>query len=105
METLILSMGLRVRVYESAEDFLARGAGEPCACVICDFRMGAMSGLALLAHLRKSGYLTPFIFITALAEPILAEAASLGALCVLEKPVDPDELAHWLLQAFQAWKT
>jgi FixJ family two-component response regulator len=101
-QTLILSMGLRARVYESAEDFLARGVGEPCDCVICDFRMGAMSGLALLAHLRKTGYLTPFIFITAHSAPMLAEAVSMGALCVLDKPVEPDQLARCIIRATQA---
>jgi len=103
IETLILSMGWRARVYESAEAFLARGAGEPCDCVIGDLRMGAMSGLALLAQLRQTGYLTPFIFVTAHADPrLLTQAASLGALCVLEKPIDPDQLAGWVTRATQA---
>jgi len=100
---LIRSMGLRARMYESAEAFLARGVGEPCDCVVCDIRMGPMSGLALLARLRKTGVLAPFIFVTAYAAPsLLEEAASKGALCVLEKPVDPAELASWILRAMQA---
>ncbi|MFM0502340.1 response regulator transcription factor [Paraburkholderia caffeinilytica] len=102
-EALIRSMGLRARMYESAEDFLLRGIGEPCDCVVCDIRMGPMSGLALLAYLRRTGHLAPFIFVTAHAAPsVLMEAARKGALCVLEKPIDPEELASWLIRAIQA---
>ncbi|EEF26312.1 conserved hypothetical protein, partial [Ricinus communis] len=91
METLVRSMGLLARLYVSAEDFLARNQAEPCDCIVCDIRMGAMSGLSLLSHIRKSGCVAPFIVVTAHALPHhLSDAALAGALCVLEKPVDPE---------------
>jgi FixJ family two-component response regulator len=97
MVNLVRSMGFSVSDYESAEAFLAQGVEASFDCVICDIRMGAMSGPQLLAHLRAAGRVMPFIFMTAYAhERHIAQATNNGAVCVLDKPIDPDTLEHWI---------
>ncbi|WP_116140201.1 response regulator transcription factor [Trinickia diaoshuihuensis] len=100
LESLVRSMGSQAREYESAEAFLARGIDLPFDCVVCDIQMARISGLQLLASLRAQGSVVPFIFVTGqLTSTRLAEAQRYGALCVLEKPFDPEELAQWIERA------
>lgn len=61
--------------------------------IIADQRMPAMTGLDVLSHLRRVDHTTPFILITAFGDRgTHAEAARLGASCVLDKPFDFDTL-------------
>jgi FixJ family two-component response regulator len=94
------SLGLNVVVFEGAEEFMASDAVSSSDCVVCDIEMGKMSGLALQARVRAGGYSVPFIFVTAYASTLHRKRALAdGALCVLEKPVEPDALANWLKTA------
>ncbi|MGE5181559.1 MAG: response regulator [Acidobacteriota bacterium] len=71
------------RVFEQRVDPRAIDA------IVADQRMPRVSGLDVLARLRRADWSTPFILITGLAEPgFLAEARRLGAAAVLEKPFD-----------------
>lgn len=48
-------------------------------------------------RILELGFLPPTIFITAFpTAELMAKAKANGALAVLEKPVDPDAIAHWL---------
>jgi two-component system, NtrC family, response regulator AtoC len=61
--------------------------------VIADVRMPEMSGLGVFEHLRSRPGVPPVVFITAFAdEEAQVAAAQVGALAVLEKPVDLAEL-------------
>jgi DNA-binding NtrC family response regulator len=97
IDSLIRSTGLRTRQFDCAESFLALIDESACDCVVADIQMGGMSGIDLLAHLRKQGSAVPFIVVSAHATPdARAKAQQCGALCVLTKPVHPDELVHWI---------
>ncbi|RQV08920.1 response regulator [Burkholderia cenocepacia] len=100
LESLVRSMGVRARLYASAEAFLEHGASGTSHCIVCDIQMAGMSGIELLAVLRGGGCDVPIIFVTAhpSARRVL-EARRLGALCVLEKPFDPRELVQWVMRA------
>jgi FixJ family two-component response regulator len=87
--SLVRSLGWDVRLYASAEDFLASGQIADVACVISDVQMPGMSGLQLHRRLIDDGITLPVIFISAFAsDAVRRQALDDGALCVLSKPVD-----------------
>jgi FixJ family two-component response regulator len=98
-ESLIRSVGFRVVVFPSAEDFLRSSHLQDTACLIVDVRMPGMSGLELQRQLAAANYSTPIIFITAHGdEEARARALRAGAVAFLDKPFS-DEV---LLRAVQA---
>ncbi len=61
--------------------------------IITDVRMPGFTGLEVLARLRREEWSTPVILITAFGDEALhAEAARLGATCVLDKPFEVEDL-------------
>jgi DNA-binding response OmpR family regulator len=61
--------------------------------VITDVRMPGCTGIDVLAWLRRRGWPTPVILITAFGDDALhAEARRLGAFAVFDKPFDLDDL-------------
>lgn len=87
--SLVRSLGWDVRLYASAEEFLASGQIADVACVISDVQMPGMSGLQLQRRLIDDGITLPVIFISAFAsDAVRRQALDDGALCVLSKPVD-----------------
>jgi two-component system, LuxR family, response regulator FixJ len=82
-----------VRDYGSAGEFLADFAPVEASCLIVDHHMPDMTGLDLLLHLRKEGVTVPVIVITGGGDAVLKEKAlQAGAVTMLHKPVDGDEL-------------
>lgn len=81
----------------SGDDFLASGQVAFTACLISDFMMPGMTGVAMYDRVRALGYAPPTIFITAFpAADMKAMALARGALAVLDKPVDANAIAYWL---------
>ena len=98
--SLIRSLGWQVRMYESAEEFLASGQAAHTSCLISDIRMSGMSGIEMHERLRAQGHAPATIFITAYPTPSLqAKALNNGALALLQKPYDPAAMNHWLSAA------
>jgi DNA-binding response OmpR family regulator len=61
--------------------------------VIADERMPMLGGLAVLSHLRRNDWAIPFILITGYCDGELRdEARRLGAVLVLDKPFDLEQL-------------
>jgi FixJ family two-component response regulator len=82
-----------VRDYGSANEFLADFAPAASACLVVDHHMPDMTGLELLLHLRKQGITVPVIVITGKGDAALkARAIAAGAVTMLHKPVDGEEL-------------
>ena len=85
---LLDSMGWKVQLHASAEEFLAVAAAptQPC-CVLLDIRMPAMSGLELQQVLRERGVQLPILFMTGHADVSMAvQAMKSGASDFIEKP-------------------
>lgn len=83
--SLVRSLGLRTRLFASAEEYLA--AACRADLVISDVQMPGMSGLELLELLRARADRIPFIVVTAfLHEGVQGRAAQAGAACLLGKP-------------------
>jgi len=84
---LLGAAGFLPRSYPSAEALLADEAREGAACIVCDMRLPAMSGLDLLSELRSRGGWPPLILITAHDAPgVREDAERLGAAAYLPKP-------------------
>jgi len=83
------------RAYESAQDFLDHLASERPDCLIVDLQMSGISGLDLLAILRRTGAGLPVIIVTARDDPESYEnCLELGAAACLCKPLDCDTLVN-----------
>lgn len=75
--------------YASAEAFLSEYKQSQPGCVILDLRMPTMSGEELLKILRERRSELPVIMLTGYADvPVAVRAMKLGAIDVLQKPVD-----------------
>jgi two-component system response regulator FixJ len=93
IETLLEVAGYRSTLHLSAESMLAEGALTGNDCVISDLRLPGMSGLDLLAELRRRECLLPLILITAYDTPaVRAAAARQGVAVCLAKPFLGSEL-------------
>ncbi len=96
----ISSMGLSVKSYISAEDFLNNYSPELPGCLILDVRMPGMSGLDLQQEILKKQITLPIIFISGHAEiPDSAKAFRAGAIDFLEKPFDNALLMERIFEA------
>ncbi|MBO4226729.1 response regulator transcription factor [Bradyrhizobium neotropicale] len=101
-DNLLRSFGYGVLTFGSADEFLQSGVLDQTACVIADVNMPGTNGVELLLRLRARGNEIPFIFITAFPEAaVSAHAASAGAVCLLTKPFETDNLIQNLEQALQ----
>ena len=82
-----------VRMYSSAEEFLAHAGIE--GCLILDIEMPGMSGLELQQVLAQRGARWQIIFISGRYDLVAAArqpALDAGAVAVLEKPADAREI-------------
>ena len=89
LQDILESAGLVARCFESAEEFLESDLHRRAACVIADIRMPKMSGLDLLARLKKEEGDIPIIFITAHGDARMRiQAMREGAVEFVAKPFD-----------------
>jgi FixJ family two-component response regulator len=90
---LVRSLGLRAEAYCSAEEFLAHYTPGCPGCLVTDIRMSGMSGLDLQDRLIEKGIRLPVIVLTAYPRTrSTVHAMKAGALTLLEKPYDEEEL-------------
>jgi FixJ family two-component response regulator len=95
--------------YKSAEDFLAAVQSNPQAlhlpsCVVSDIRLPKLSGMDMLALLRKEHpeCVWPVILVTGHADVAMAvDAMHMGAFDFLTKPFDPFLLTQKLSAALE----
>lgn len=87
---IVESVGLGVRVYGSAQQFLQEyepGSVDFPECLVTDVRMPGMSGLQLQDNLLEKGIVLPTVVISGHADiPIAVEAVKKGAIDFIEKP-------------------
>jgi FixJ family two-component response regulator len=98
---LFRSLGVASESFASAEDFLASPSVAGSACLIADIKMPGMSGLDMQDALVSRGAQIPIIFITAFPNGHIRERAkAAGAIAVLEKPFDSNDILRHLEVAF-----
>lgn len=89
---LILSIGLQVETYDSAEAFLAAYDRNRDGCLVLDVRLKGMSGLELQEALAAAGVDIPIIVISGHADRELKhKALNTGAVACFQKPCDGNE--------------
>jgi FixJ family two-component response regulator len=99
LANLLASCGYRSELFTSAEDLLASGGLSRFCCVITDREMPRMSGLDLLAQIKRVEPSLRVILITGKSsEETEAFYASQGAAGFLRKPLDGDRLFSLLEQ-------
>jgi RNA polymerase sigma factor (sigma-70 family) len=102
LERLVRSVGLEVRSFPSAAEFLSHGLQDRPACLVVDVRMPGLSGLDLQDTLSASGWTAPIIFITGHGTvPMSVRAMRAGAVNFLQKPFEDQEILDSIHQAVE----
>ena len=102
MERLLKSMGLTVKTFASAQEFLEQATPEWAGCLIVDLRMPGMGGLDLQDQLSARQVSLPVIFLTGYGTvPASVRAMKAGAVDFLEKPVDDQTLLDAVHKALE----
>ena len=90
---LLSTVGLAVRVHDSATSFFESLAEIQDGCIVTDVRMPGMDGIELQRRLRSDGNPIPVIVITGHGDIALAvDAMKAGAVDFIEKPFDDEVL-------------
>src|SRR5271166_4016883 len=99
---LLEPAGFAVRTYNSAMSFLA--AALPVeGCILTDFQMPDIDGLALQERLTASGVRLPVVVMTGYGDVSLAvRAMKAGAVDFLEKPFEDSELFGAIERAIES---
>ena len=93
VRNLLLSVGLRVETFASAEEFLRSAQRDNTGCLVLDLRMTGMNGLDLLRHVAATGSRVPVVILTAHGEEeARQQALEAGAVAFLRKPFQGDAL-------------
>jgi two-component system, LuxR family, response regulator FixJ len=79
--------GFCVRLYSSGNDLLNAPELPPHGCLITDHNMPGMTGLELLAELRRRGVTLPALLITSNPSAALLAQAAHAGVAVIEKPL------------------
>lgn len=97
---LLQTVGLQVRAFSSASEFLLALDVDQPGCLVCDVRMPEISGLELFERMTAAGSLLPVIFITAYADvPMAVRALKSGAAEFIEKPFNAQTMLDKIQRA------
>jgi len=100
LQRFLRTFGFHVETFASGRDLLRSSRLAFVECVILDLAMPDMSGLEVQQQLAARPRAIPILFITAHRDdPLGQRAAAVGALAVLRKPVDQDELLRSVREA------
>lgn len=93
-------LGLDVRTFASAVEFLASPDVSGSSCVVTDVQMPHMTGIELHKRLRQLGHTIPTILITAYPDDAARDQALAdGVIGYLSKPFDKDALIECVRRA------
>jgi FixJ family two-component response regulator len=84
--------GYRVRACRTGEQLVDLELPTESACLVLDYKLGALNGLDALELLRRRGVDLPAILITSYANPQLRNRARRARAEVVEKPLLGDAL-------------
>jgi FixJ family two-component response regulator len=90
---LLRSVGLEVRSFGSAQEFVRSKRPDAPGCLVLDVRLPGRSGLDFQRELAESGIHLPIVFITGHGDiPMSVRAIKAGAIEFLTKPFHDQEL-------------
>ena len=106
LELLIISEGLKVELYTSAQEFLARPRAQVPCCLILDIALPDLNGLDLQSQIAANRLNMPIIFITGYGDiPTTVRAMKAGAVEFLTKPFEDAVLLSAVRQAIARSET
>lgn len=99
---LLLSMGLEVRAFATAEAFLASPHRASASCLVSDVQLPGMGGLDLQRRVVAEGSAPPVILITAFPrDHVRLQAEEQGAIALFAKPFDCGHLVDCIQRALR----
>jgi FixJ family two-component response regulator len=99
LATLFRSIGLQVKAFASAAEFLQSKLPEVPSCMVLDVRLPGLSGLDFQMELAKANVQIPIVFMTGHGDiPMTVRAMKAGAVEFLQKPFRDQDM----LDAVQA---
>jgi FixJ family two-component response regulator len=102
LRNLIRSVGLRVELLASAQEFLGTNRPDVPSCLVLDVRLPGLSGLDLQRRTTEAGIQIPIIFITGHGDiPMTVRAMKAGAVEFLTKPFRDQDLLDAIQQALE----
>jgi len=102
LKNLIRSVGLRVELFASAQEFLRSKRPDVPSCLVLDVRLPGLSGLDLQRRTTEAGMGIPIIFITGHGDiPMSVRAMKAGAVEFLTKPFRDQDLLDAIQQALE----
>jgi FixJ family two-component response regulator len=102
LENLFRSVGLRVEVFASAQEFLRSKRLEVPGCLVLDVRLPGLSGLDLQKRMAEVDLDIPIVFITGHGDiPMTVRAMKAGAVEFLTKPVRDQDLLDAIQEALE----
>jgi FixJ family two-component response regulator len=102
LQRLIRAAGYDVESFPDAAGYLAAEPPSAPACMVLDIRMPAMSGFELQSAIAGTSRALPVVFITGHGdETVRTQALEAGAVDVLFKPIDEEELVSAIEKALE----
>jgi DNA-binding NtrC family response regulator len=102
LSNLLRSVGLKVRTFASAQEFLINRPREALSCLVLDVQLPGISGLDLQQELVNGDAQIPIIFLTGYGDiPMSVRAIKAGAIEFLTKPFREEDLLSAVDQAIK----
>ncbi|HSC29930.1 MAG TPA: response regulator [Vicinamibacterales bacterium] len=93
LENVLRSVGLRVSVFASAQEFLGSDRPDVPGCLVLDVRLPGLSGLDLQRRMAEADLDIPIVFVTGHGDiPMSVRAMKDGAVEFLTKPFRDQDL-------------
>lgn len=102
LTSLLMSVGIHVRAFESADDFLAAETPDVPSCLILDVRLRGASGLTLQQEPFRGSVRFPVIFLTGHGDiEMSVKAMKAGAFDFMTKPFKDQDLIDTIAAALK----
>jgi FixJ family two-component response regulator len=102
LTSLLMSVGIHVRAFESTDDFLATEMPDVPSCLILDVRLRGASGLTLQQEPFKESFRFPVIFLTGHGDiEMSVKAMKAGAFDFMTKPFKEQDLIDTIAAALK----
>ncbi len=102
LTSLLMSVGIQVRTFESADDFLAGEMPDVPSCLVLDIRLRGTSGLTLQQDPFKESVRFPVIFLTGHGDiEMSVRAMKAGAFDFMTKPFKDQDLIDTIAAALK----
>jgi FixJ family two-component response regulator len=100
LSRLLAAAGYTVEAFASAREFLTRVPSEGPCCLVLDVRMPGLTGIELQAALAAARRRMSIVFVTGHVDvPMSVKAMKGGAIDLLTKPIDRQELLAAIVRA------